>query len=211
MNNRRYLILIKLALTIAVAGPLVQRAGADTVSTCIGFIPKLPCYNIELLMPPSIGSSDLEAFPLSGGLGGSDPRGLATPAAPPDPLGQSFAEGEAVLGLSSSSGANAVGDLQVNSPGSGARTASVTLDVARGDLLSVSLQLGCRSSIGVFGQGVCDFSNTAEITGIEQLDMSGNFLQDITLTDATGNVLGSTPAAVPEPSASMRCILAVSC
>jgi hypothetical protein len=68
-------------------------------------------------------------------------------------------------------------------------------------MVSVSLELGCKSSICVFGEAVCDFSKTAEITGVEQLDSSGNFLRDITLTDANGNVLGSAPPPVPEPPA----------
>ena len=39
--------------------------------------------------------------------------------------------------------------------------------------------------MGVFGEGVADFAHTAEITRIEQLDSSGNFLRDVTLTDRT--------------------------
>jgi hypothetical protein len=261
MNNKRYLILIRLALTFTLAGPLAQQAGAETVTSCIGFIPTLPCYNFEVLVPSGMGSSDVEPFPLSGNLMGEDLRGIGSGSAfaladfnrlgvkdvstlntqtplrgiavtadafsgfgdafvwngspgklrftfdlvgnadaPLDPLGQSFAVGDAVLRLSSSSGSNADGELIVNSPGSGARTKTVTLNVAGGDTVFVSLELGCNSSIGVFGQAICDFSNTAEITGIEQLDSSGNFLRDITLTDAKGNVLGGAPSAVPEPA-----------
>jgi hypothetical protein len=81
MNNRRYLILIRLALTITLAGPLAQQAGADTISTCIGFIPALPCYNIEVLVPPAMGSSDIEPVPLSGNLIGDDPRGIGSGSA----------------------------------------------------------------------------------------------------------------------------------
>src|SRR5262249_34570315 len=61
------------------------------------------------------------------------------------------------------------------------------------------------------GSVTLDFSDTFGVTKIQLLDASGNLLEDnITLTDAAGNVLGAPPnpppppsQAVPEPASSV--------
>jgi len=101
----------------------------------------------------------------------------------------------ATLSLSStiSTDETAIGGL--NGPGS----IAVTIDMLPFDGVNFTLDL--RSFVGLteFGHGLSDFMGTLGIERIEQLDGSGNFVRDITLTDIKGNVLGAPPSTVPEP------------
>jgi hypothetical protein len=81
----------------------------------------------------------------------------------------------------------------------GPGTLALTIKVGPGERVNLSLDLETEVSLLHFGNGTANFSDTAQLTTVEQLDTSGNFVQDVTLTDNQGNVLGA-PAAVPEPA-----------
>jgi len=87
----------------------------------------------------------------------------------------------------------AVGGL--SAPGS----IAVTIDMLPSDGVNFTLDLQSFVGLTESGDGVSDFIDTLGIARIEQLDRSGNFVSDVTLTDLQGNVLGAPVASVPEP------------
>jgi membrane-associated phospholipid phosphatase len=88
---------------------------------------------------------------------------------------------------------------------------SIAVGVGVDNRIDLSGLLSIEADAGGPGNVTVDFSNTFEITKIQMLDSNGNLLQDnVTLTDASGNVLGAPsnpqplpPPAVPEPSSAL--------
>jgi hypothetical protein len=87
----------------------------------------------------------------------------------------------------------AIGGL--SAPGSTA----VTIDMLPSDGVNFTLDLHSFVGLTESGHGLSDFIDTFGIARIEQLDRSGNFVSDVTLTDLKGNLLGASVALVPEP------------
>jgi hypothetical protein len=98
---------------------------------------------------------------------------------------------------------------QLDMPG----TLVIQLPVIRGveEFINATGGLTLDAVVTAPGSATLDFSDTFAVTKIQLLDPSGNLLEDnITLTDATGNVLGAPPnqppppsPAVPEPSSAL--------
>jgi hypothetical protein len=79
-------------------------------------------------------------------------------------------------------------------------TLALTIKVGPSERVNLSIDLGTEVSLLHFGNGTANFGDTAQITTVEQLDSSGNFIRNVTLTDNQGNVLGAPQATVPEPA-----------
>ena len=85
-------------------------------------------------------------------------------------------------------------------------TLALTIRVEPSERVNVSIDLGTEVSLLHFGNGTADFGDTAQIVTVEELDRSGNFVRNVTLTDNQGNVLGA-PAAVPVPELATYALL----
>jgi hypothetical protein len=109
---------------------------------------------------------------------------------------QNFATVEGDLKLV---GTGETGEGVLSGPGS----TTATIDVSPGDDVQVRLFLRAVAIGQASGSAISDFSDTLELPRIELLDSSGNFLENVTLTDAKGNVLGAPVATVPEPGTSV--------
>jgi hypothetical protein len=76
----------------------------------------------------------------------------------------------------------------------------LTLDVhlfIRQNNVRLSGDLAVNASTEGPGSATADYANTLEVTAARLLDANGDFIQDITLTDALGNTLA---VGAPEPS-----------
>jgi hypothetical protein len=123
-----------------------------------------------------------------------DLNGIAS-ATGMDP-GFNIAAVDAALTLSSTISTDETAFGELTAPGS----LAVTIDMLPSDGVNFTLDLFSSVGLTEFGHGLSDFIDTAGIARIEQLDHSGNFVRDVTLTDIKGNVLGAPPATVPEPA-----------
>lgn len=108
--------------------------------------------------------------------------------------GAGFSLVQGTMGAYQNAGAGSGDTVQLDTPGGA--ILQVPLH-AGGDIVFVSGVLWAEVTATEFGDGSSDFSTTFEITAVRGLDAEGNFIQDVTLTDASGNTL---PVATPEPS-----------
>src|SRR5215471_2823466 len=81
-------------------------------------------------------------------------------------------------------------------------TVVIQLPVIRGveEFINATGGLTLDAIVTAPGSATLDFSDTFAVTDIQLLDPNGNLLEDnITLTDAAGNVLGAPPNQAPPP------------